>query len=181
MLYIPVIVGTNRPKRQSIHPAKLVYEITKKHPEIETDFLDPQDFNLPFDGNDDENKDPRYSEITSKADGFIIIAPEYNHAFPGSLKRFLDSELQNYNHKAVMLGGVSAGPWGGIRAVEGLVTVVRELGLVATHTDLFFPSVQNLFDTEGNLLDDQYTKRIEQALNELVWMTKTLKWGRNNL
>lgn len=180
-LYIPTIVGTTRPKRQSIHAARLVYNQAKQHSEIDSELLDPNDFHLPYDGNDDENKDPRYTEITSRADAFIIVAPEYNHAYPGSLKRLIDSELQNYNHKPVMLAGVSASGWGGTRVIEALVPVVRELGMVVTHMDINFSTVQNVFDSEGNLLDSNYIGRIDRALEELIWMAKTLRWGRENL
>ena len=112
---------------------------------------------------------------------FFIVVPEYNHSFPGTLKRLLDSELQNYNHKAVAFAGVSAGPWGGTRAVESLVNVVRELGLAATHADANFPTVQNLFDEKGNLIDDKYVSRVQKSFRELIWMSKALKWGRENL
>ncbi len=180
-LYIPVIVGTTRPKRQSIYAANFVYQVVAQNPEIETELIDPDDFNTPFDGNDEENKDPRYTEITARADGFIIVCPEYNHGYPGTLKRFLDSELQNYIHKPVMLAGVSAGPWGGVRAIEALVNVVRELGLVVTYTEINFPNVFTLFDAQGQITDDKYVDRVNRALHELLWMVKTLKWGRENL
>src|SRR5689334_836008 len=95
-LFIPVLLGTTRPKRESIKAAKLVASVGKTIEEIEIQLVDPSEYNFPFDGNDPENKDPRYSELTKRADGFFIVTPEYNHSFPGSLKRMLDSELQNY-------------------------------------------------------------------------------------
>jgi NAD(P)H-dependent FMN reductase len=93
----------------------------------------------------------------------------------------LDSELENYNHKAVTVAGVSASPWGGIRAIESILPIVRELGMVVTHTDVQFPSVFNLFNEKGELQDEKYIKRINRAYDELIWMAKALKWGRENL
>jgi len=178
-LFIPVILGTSRKGRQSEQVAKLVVEIAEKIEGVRTELVDPLNFNLPGDGNADEVKDPKYTKITEEADGFFIVVPEYNHAFPGSLKRLLDSELKNYIHKPVAFAGVSAGPWGGIRAIEALVTTVREMGMVATFKDVQFPSVQNLFEN-GKLKDEAYIKRVEKSLNELIWMANVLKYGREN-
>ncbi|MBI2051380.1 NAD(P)H-dependent oxidoreductase [Candidatus Roizmanbacteria bacterium] len=111
-LFIPVLQGTTRQKRKSIYAAWLVERVGKEFEEVKTVLVDPLDFNFPFDGNDPEGKDPRYSKITKEADGFFIVTPEYNHGYPGSLKRMLDSELENYIHKPVAFAGVSSGPWG---------------------------------------------------------------------
>lgn len=180
-LYIPVIEGTTRPKRRSINAARLVFEVGKSIKEVRTELLDPLDFSLPFDGNDEENKDPRYSKITAEADGFFIVTPEYNHGYPGTLKRFLDSELKNYIHKPVAFAGVSEQQWGGVRAIEALVNSVREMGLAVTFTDVQFPRVQDIFDERGKLLDEKYVERVRRSWIELIWMAKVLKYGRENI
>jgi hypothetical protein len=41
--------------------------------------------------------------------------------------------------------------------------------------------VQNLFDEHGNLLDQSYVRRLDKFLNELVWMTRVLRYGRENI
>jgi NAD(P)H-dependent FMN reductase len=180
-LFIPILLGTTRPKRRSYNAAKLVYDVGKKIKEIEVVLVDPNDYKFPFDGNDPENKDPRYTELTKRADAFFIVTPEYNHGYPGTLKRMLDSELKNYIHKPVAFAGVSDGIFGGARVIEALVNTVREMGLIATFSDVYFPQVQNTFDEKGKLLDESYIKRIERAYTELIWMAKALKWGRDNL
>lgn len=180
-LYIPVIEGTKRVQRRSIHAARLVLEIGQEFDEVETELLDPNDFNFPGDGNDPEGKDPRYTKITERADGFFIVTPEYNHSFPGSLKRMLDSELKNYIHKVVAFGGVSDGQWGGVRAIEALNTTVRELGLVSTFTDSRFPKVPELFNDKGELQDKKYRDYVRASWTELIWMAKVLKHGRKNI
>lgn len=180
-LNLAIIEGTKREKRKSIHAARFVYEVAKDYEEIEAVFVDPNDFNFPGDGNDPEGKDPKYTEITSKADGFFIVTPEYNHSFPGSLKRMLDSELKNYIHKPVAFAGVSNGMWGGIRAIESLVTTVREMGMIATFTDVQFPRVQDIFNENGELQDEAYVDRVKRSIDELLWMAKVLKYGRENI
>lgn len=180
-LFIPILEGTTRIKRHSIHVANLVFDVSKEYEELETILVDPLDFNFPNDGNDPEGKDPKYTELTMKADGFFIVTPEYNHSIPGSLKRMLDSELKNYIHKPVAFAGVSSGMFGGARAIEALVTTVREMGMVSTFTDVHFPKVQEIFDEQGTLQDEAYIKRIKRTFDELLWMAKVLKHGRESV
>ncbi len=178
-LFIPVLIGTTREQRKSALAAKLIYDVSKEYGSVESILVDPKDYNFPGDGNDPEGKDPKYTDITLRADGFFIVTPEYNHSFPGSLKRMLDSELSNYVHKAVAFAGASSGSWGGVRAIEALVVSVREMGLVATFQDIQFPRVQELFSEDGNLLDDKYIPRIRKAWDELIWLSTALKNARN--
>jgi len=89
--------------------------------------------------------------------------------------------LKEYIHKAVGICGVSAGPFGGARVIEALLPVMRELGLVTIFEDANFGNVQDLFDQNGNLLDQAYVRRIDKFLNELLWMARALRYGREHL
>jgi NAD(P)H-dependent FMN reductase len=73
------------------------------------------------------------------------------------------------------------GAWGGVRVIEALLPVVRELGLVVTFTDLNFPKIASKFDEGGKLLDAAYEKRVQDFIDELLWMASTLRWGRENV
>jgi NAD(P)H-dependent FMN reductase len=126
-------------------------------------------------------KDARFSEIAMQADALIIVAPEYNHGYPGLLKHVLDTNLKEYIHKAVGICGVSAGPFGGTRVIENMLPVMRELGLVTIFWDGNFSSVQNIFDQTGNLLEQAYVRRLEKFIKELIWMARTLRHGRKNI
>lgn len=178
---IVVLAGTTRVQRQSFKAAQFVADIGKTYDEFEIELVDPNDFNFPGDGNDPEGKDPKYTALTARADGFFIVVPEYNHSFPGSLKRMLDSELENYIHKPVALAGASSGSWGGVRAVESLVPAVREMGLIVTFTSTYFPRVQDAFDASGKAVDPRTEAGVRKALDELLWMTKVLKDGRDSV
>ena len=182
-LFLPILLGTNRKERKSVFVANWLVGEMEKRAEIETVLFDVKDFALPPDDYGTEIKDqfPQWRDAIIRADGLVIVAPEYNHGYPGSLKSVLDLLLKEYIHKAVALVGVSAGPWGGTRVIEALVPMVRELGLTVTFTDLNFPSVQKKFDQDGRLLDEAYARRASGFLDELVWMSRVLKWGRENL
>jgi NAD(P)H-dependent FMN reductase len=180
-IHIIVLAGTTREQRQSIAAAKYVAAYGATLPHVTIQLVDPKDFTFNGDGNDPESKDPRYTDITAKADAFFIVTPEYNHSFPGSLKRMLDSELANYAHKPVALAGASSGGWGGVRAVEALVGPVRKLGLVVTYNSVYFPKVQEAFDANGQPTNDRTAAGVEAAYKELIWMARTLKYGRLNI
>ena len=117
----------------------------------------------------------------TRADGLVIVTPEYNHGYPGLLKHALDMCLEEYIHKAVGLCGVSAGPFGGSRVIEQMVQVVRELGLTVTFTDVNFSKVRDAFDEQGQLKDEKYVGRVAKFLNELVWMSRVLRYGREKV
>jgi NAD(P)H-dependent FMN reductase len=182
-LLLPVLLGTNRKQRNSVHPAKWLVGEMEKRPEIKTRLFDVAEFAFPQDDYGQGLKDrfPEWRDMIIAADGLVIVTPEYNHGYPGSLKAVLDLMLREYVHKAVAFVGVSAGPWGGTRVIESMVSMVRELGLAVTFSDLNFPKVQRTFDAAGKLLDPAYEKRASDFLDELVWMSRTLKWGRENV
>jgi len=182
-LFIPILLGTNRRDRESEHVARWVFSKMQEREDIDPQFFDVRDFDLPKDdyGMGLGDDFPEWRDAIVKADGLVIVTPEYNHGYPGVLKSVLDLLLKEYIHKAAALVSVSSGAWGGTRVCEALLPVVRELGLAVTFTDLQFPSVGSKFDKDGTLLDPAYEKRVKGFLDELVWMSKTLRWGRENV
>jgi NAD(P)H-dependent FMN reductase len=182
-LFIPVLLGTPRKHRESGHVADWVLSRMELRNEIETRLFDARDFHLPYDDYGQEIKDqfPEWRDAIIRADGLVIVTPEYNHGPPGTLKAVLDLLLREYVHKAVGFVAVSSQVWGGTRVIESMVNMVREMGLAVTFTDLNFPRVQDKFDANGRLLDDAYIARADAFLDELIWMSTTLRWGRKNV
>jgi NAD(P)H-dependent FMN reductase len=181
-LFIPLLLGTNRKHRQSEKAARWLFEKMREHDEIETIFFDAQDFHLPADDYGQEIKEsfPEWRDAVTNADGLVIVTPEYNHGYPGILKSILDLLLKEYIHKPVAFAAVSAQMWGGTRVIENLLPVVRELGLSPTFTDLNFPKIATKFDENGQIMEEIYHKLCDEFLNELVWMAKTFRYGRQN-
>jgi len=178
-----VLLGTNRKDRLSVFAARWLFDQMTRRADITTRLFDVADFDLPRDDYGQALKDsfPEWRDAIINADGLVIVSPEYNHGYPGSLKAVLDLLLKEYIHKAVAFVGVSAGPWGGTRMIEAMVPMVRELGLAVTFTDLNFPYIQRTFDENGKLLDPAFEQRAKDFLDELVWMAQVLRWGRANL
>ncbi|HYA29394.1 MAG TPA: NAD(P)H-dependent oxidoreductase [Acidobacteriota bacterium] len=180
-LSIPVILGTTRRGRMSAHAARFMVEQIEKRQGITTELLDITELPLPVNDAGDGIKDPASAEKMALADALVIVTPEYNHSFPGLLKHILDSCLKEYIHKAAGIVGVSAGPFGGVRAIQDFLPVIRELGLVNIFWDVNFGNVSSVFDDSGKLLDQAFGKRADKFINELVWMAKTLRHGRDNI
>lgn len=179
-LYIPVILGTVRKGCMSDAAARLMFTELAKRPNVESEFIDIAHLPLPTDDAGQNIRDPEFASKMLRAEGLVIVSPEYNHGYSGLLKHVLDSCLSEYIHKAVGIAGVSAGAFGGTRGIQDLLPVMRELGLVTIFWDVNFAKVHKLFGTDGALGDEMMLPRIDQFLKELIWMAKTLRHGREH-
>jgi NAD(P)H-dependent FMN reductase len=180
-LSIPVILGTTRRGRKSEAVANLMVSEIGKRAGVTTELIDIAAMPLPVDDAGEAIKNERFSNQMAEADGLIIVTPEYNHGYSGLLKHVLDSCLKEYIHKAVGIVGVSAGGFGGTRVIENLLPVMRELGLVTIFWDVNVSKSYEVFDESGALRDATLLKRVDKFLRELFWMSRTLRYGRENV
>ena len=172
---MPIILGTAREGRQSEKVAKFMQGEVEKA-EITTEIIDVRDYRI--NATDNTGKNPQAEKLAkkiTKADGLIIVSPEYNHGYPGELKMTLDMLYEQYTRKPVGICGVSAGGLGGARAVEQLRLVAVERRMVPIREALYFPNAYTLFDEKGGIKDESYRKRVKTFLDELVWYANTLK------
>lgn len=180
-LFIPVILGTVRQGRMSEAVAQFILEQVKHQDGVVTQLIDIRTLPLPVMDAGPEAQIPELADTMRRADAYIIVTPEYNHTYPGLLKHVLDLNYKEYLHKAVGVCGVSAGPFGGVRAIEALLPMFKAFGLSPIVTDLNFGNVNSLVDTAGQFTAearDTYNHRFERFMQELLWLTKTLKAGR---
>jgi NAD(P)H-dependent FMN reductase len=161
-LSIPVLLGTPRKGRASVHAARLVTDLLHRRDGVRSALIDVAAVPLPM-------------------DALVLVVPEYNHGIPGPLKHLLDSCLAEYVHKAVGIVGVSSGPFGGTRVVQHLLPVLRELGLVTIFWDVNIGQVERVFADDGRLLDEAIVRRSDRFLRELIWMATVLRRGREQV
>src|ERR1043165_471248 len=181
-LFIPVILGTVRKGRASENVAKFVFEQVKQRKGVDTELIDIAGLKFAGDDAGEQIKHEGFSATCERADGLVLVVPEYNHAYPGLLKHVLDSNLKEYIHKAVGICGVAAGGFGGTRVIQSMLPVMRELGLVTIFWDGNFSGAQQLFDDAGNIKDrTTHEKRLDKFLAELIWMSKVLRLGRETV
>lgn len=172
-MYIPIILGTAREGRHSEKVARFMLAELKKAG-IETELIDVKDHRIAATSNaEDMPQVKALSPKFEKADGFIIVSPEYNHGYPGELKMFLDMFYNQYAHKPLGICGVSMGPLGGARMVEQLRQVSVELHMIPIREALYFPLVRQAFDENGAFKDAAaYQERIKKFLDEISWYVK---------
>ena len=206
-LFIPILLGTAREGRKSEKAASYVLEQTKAYGQFETQLLDVRDFVVspktekalrPGSGQAKPAESPQgiqagppksnqvgfggeWSEFMKRADGLIIVSPEYNHGYPGELKLMLDELYEEYNRKPVGICGVSGGGLGGARMVEALRTSLIELQMVPMRNAVYFANIQNLFDDAGTIQDASFEKKLATMFDELLWYAKALKEAREKL
>ena len=174
-MYIPIILGTARKGRQSEKVANYILQQVLKT-DIETEIIDVRDYRLEATDNTGEPEvAKKWKKIVVKADGFILVSPEYNHAYPGELKMMLDMLYAEYKRKPIGICGVSGGGLGGARAVEQLQVLLVGLGMVPLQGALYFSNVQDLFDEQGAIKDPSYDERVKKFLDELLWYANALK------
>ena len=120
-----------------------------------------------------------FAERVARADGFVVVTPEYNHGYPGPLKNALDLVREEWRAKP--MGFVSyGGPAGGVRAVEQLRLVAVELHLVPLRDAVAIPMARAAFgdggvpdDPGGRIADD-----VETMLDRLEWWSRALAVAR---
>jgi chromate reductase, NAD(P)H dehydrogenase (quinone) len=100
-----------------------------------------------------------------KADGLLIVSPEYNWSIPGPLKNAIDwlsrMKDQPFKDKPVAIQSASQGPLGGARMQYHLRMSMTYLNAFMFGTpEIFVGMAQNKFDKESLALTDQPTKDI---------------------
>jgi len=174
-MYIPVMLGTAREGRQSEKVANFILGEAKKNG-LESEIIDVRDYRIIATNNTQDIPEAKKLEAKIiKADGLIIVSPEYNRGYPGELKIMLDMLYEQYFFKPVGICGVSSGPFGGCRMVEKLRSVAAQLHMVSVPEAMYFPNVKTLFDEKGNILDQAYYGRAKKFLDELFWYAKAIR------
>ena len=182
-LSLPIIVGTQRKDNISSQVGTYIHTKIQQQADTTSELFLASDILLPQDDYGQAIKDsvPIYTKAITESDGIIIVTPEYNHGYPGTLKSILDLLLDEYTHKVAGIVEVSSGKFGGVRVIEQLLPVLRELGLVTIHTDLYIPHAQDYFGEHATKDTKIFDESIEKFLNELFWMGSVLRWGREQL
>lgn len=183
-IYLPVLYGTVREPRHSFGVARFVVREVGQRASVETRLFDPRDLpagNLVERAWEQEEPPAALAEFTremDRADGFLIVTPEYNFGLPGTLKNLLDYLYDEWNRKpfgVVTAGGVS----GGIRAGEQLREVVAGLGGITVPAYVAVHAVQEAFDEEGPRRDAElWSARIRRLVDELEWYARALRVAR---
>ncbi len=115
-------------------------------------------------------------EIFAKADGFVIVSPEYNYSIPGGLKNIIDWHSRGDDspllNKPVALMGATPGMWGTIRMQFAFHSIFQALNMKPVNkSEILLSQANTKFDENGNLTDEKAKELVGrklQALKEAV-------------
>lgn len=177
-MYIPIILGTARQGRQSEKVANFVLDLAKKAG-FDSEIVDVRDYRIEATDNTGEiPQAEKWEEKLIKADGLIVVSPEYNHTYPGELKMFLDMLYEQYSRKPVALCGVSEGRWGGTRGIQALRLTCLALGMHPILETVYFPEIKDLFDEAGRIKHKIFEKQVNGMIKSLSVHAEALKAAR---
>lgn len=183
-LDLPILLGSTRRDRQSVRVAQFVKNRMNASPGIVTELLDLLELDLPMMEERLHHRDDapetvkRLGERIGRADGLVIVSPEYNQGYPGVLKNALDYFYPEYERKAFGIVTVSAGGLGGVHCLSQLRLVTLALGAIPIPEGFSVSRVHKSFDEAGNPLDPALIPRFDEFLGELVWFATALKRQR---
>jgi len=182
-----VLYGSARRDRQGIKAANFVVKklVSRGH---QVDLIDSDRCQLPMLDLMYKEYEPgqapaameQVATLLRKADGFVVVAGEYNHSVPAALKNLLDHFQSEYHYKPSAIVTYSAGPFGGVRNLVNMRGILAELGTPAIPSAFPIMKVQSAFDDEGNALDSNYDTFIVRFLDEYEWYAAALKAAREN-
>jgi len=187
---IAVILGSTRDSRFGPVPAKWIYELAKQREDIEVEFVDLKEYDLPFFNEMASDlwmpsTDPKavaWQNKVAEFDGYIFVVAEYNRSITAALKNALDQAYKGWVRKAAAYVGY--GSVGAARAIEHLRLINVELQMVPVRSGVHIGGSEfyKVFPMGGN----QPIASIEQAilpsakdmLDQLTWWTKATKAAR---
>ena len=114
------------------------------------------------------------ADLYRRADGFLIVSGEYNHAAPAALKNLLDAFLEEYFWRPSGIVSYSAGQFGGVRAAMQLRMTLAELGMSSVPSLMPIPRIAEAIDHEGNAAAPRLDASLARFLDEFVWYCEAL-------
>jgi FMN reductase len=160
---IAVVLGSVRPRNYTAKAAGLVLDELGKSPDVRVDLIDPAGLDLPLPGT--AGATPAVRSIRAKiaaATGIVFATPEYHGSFSSVSKLLIDnlgfpSELSG---KPIALLGVASGVIGAVKSLEHLRSVCSHVGGIVLPGPCSVANVQQVFDPDGNCLDQAVERRI---------------------
>jgi len=114
----------------------------------------------------------RLKESIAKADGLLIVTPEYNNSMPGVLKNTIDwlsrppADVQRvFNGRPVAVAGATPGLGGTRLSQAAWLPVIRTLGMLPWFGNLLMiPSAGKIFDASGTIVDEATRERARRFI-----------------
>lgn len=175
MPHIAIIAASIRKGRASNRVALFFKKYLEDKALASAEILDLQVYQFPlFDERLKYLKDPSagivdFTERIRKADGVIIVTPEYNGGYPASLKNVIDLLYEDWHRKPIAISTVSDGSFGGTQVITSLQFTLWKIRAWTVPAMFPVPYVDEKFAEDGKLLDATMEKRAAGFVKELLW------------
>lgn len=172
---ILVLSGTNRPSSKTRIIAEHIVTRIKSLTKEKVSLISLEDIAADIYHHDMYAAEAMSDELKSLQDDIfipssklIVVSPEYNGSFPGSLKLFIDAlsirkYAENFKNKHVALVGVASGRAGNLRGMEHLTGLMNYLGMHVFPNKLPISSIEKQLDEESNL-----NEATQEAISNLL-------------
>ncbi|TFJ92670.1 NADPH-dependent FMN reductase [Lentibacillus salicampi] len=187
MLNIGIILGSVRETRNGEAVTHWIHDFAeKRNDDVTYEIVDLADYQLPLLGQvvpgtqvqEAEASVKAWSEKMASFDGYIIVAPEYNHAVGGALKNALDHLKPEVANKAA--GLVGYGSLGGTRAHENLRLIFGELQVADVQTAVTFSLMTDFENFSVFKPADYHADNANKMLDQVIAWSGALKQVREN-
>lgn len=118
------------------------------------------------------------AEHIRTADGFVIVAGEYNHSIQPRLSNLMDHYLEEYFFRPAGIVCYSAGSFGGVQAAIQLRAFLSEMGMPTISSIFAISKIGDSLNKAGVSQEAALTKRVSQFLDELEWYEEALQRQR---
>ncbi|GAA5220062.1 NADPH-dependent FMN reductase [Membranihabitans marinus] len=173
---IQILSSSVRTGRNSHRVALYFKQFIETHGVAEVEILDLDEYQFPlFEERLAFMSEPspailEYADKIKKADGVLIMCPEYNGGYPASLKNAIDLLHPEWRKKPVGIVAISGGQFGGSQALMGLEFVMWKIGAWVIPAQFPVPFVGKTFDEKGKASDaEKSDARAKKFVNELLW------------
>ena len=181
-LTLNIVTTSTRPGRKGPVIADWLTGFARDHGGFEVEAVDLKEVGLPlFDEPEHPAKQQyqhehtkRWAALTAKADAFVFVVPEYNHAPPPSFFNAVDYLSREWNYKPVgfaSYGGVS----GGMRAAQGAKVLMTTVKAMPIPEGLVIQNFTQHFGDKGFEPQEFHLSSATAMLNELVKWAGALK------
>ncbi|RLL42716.1 NADPH-dependent oxidoreductase [Oceanobacillus piezotolerans] len=178
-LKVGIVLGSVRDGRNAEAVGTWMYDFATKRNDkgVQYEIVDLKDYQLPKLGqalsqteqSEAEVAVKNWSEKMASFDGYIFVAPEYNHAVGGALKNALDYLNPELNNKVA--GFVGYGSLGGTRAHENLRLILGELQVADVRTAVTFSLMSDFENMSVFKPADYHEANANQMLDQII------SWG----
>jgi NAD(P)H-dependent FMN reductase len=182
MYKIALISSSVRIGRNSNRVALFLRNYINENHLAEVELIDLADYKFPvFDERLRFMKYPpgnvlAFADKIIKAQGVIVVTPEYNGGYPAALKNAIDLLYPEWKRKPVGISTVSAGSFGGAQVGPSLAFLFVRIGALMTPAVFRVPTVQDAYDENGVPADRETSERRAKAfLDEFFWLVEAAK------